>query len=157
MKRKAGFSLVEMMIVVAIMVVLMVGLYTVLNTGNALWQESENEVAIQRDARNVLWNIAKDMRMASGADIEQAAGTSSLTFSHPTEGEIVYTWSDSGGNANRILRQSPSKTRIVANNISALTFTDQGSSSLLVNVTVSRSLKPGTVSSFNASQEVTYR
>ena len=156
MRTDNGFSMVEMLVVVAIFTMLMSGLFTTLSVGNASWQSSENGVAIQRDARNALWAMTKDLRKASGAVITQSAGSTTLVFTHPTDGAVTYSWVNSGAGAKQIIRTTAAATRILANNISALTFTDQ-STSMLINMTVTRTPQLGVPASFSLAQEVAYR
>ncbi|MDO8674768.1 MAG: prepilin-type N-terminal cleavage/methylation domain-containing protein [Candidatus Omnitrophota bacterium] len=156
MRTNSGFSMVEMLVVVGIFTMMMAGLYTALAAGNVSWQASENGVAIQRDARNALWVMAKDLRKGSGAAITQSVGSTTLIFTHPTDGSVTYTWSDSGANAKKLIRQMTASSRILANNISALTFTDQ-TTSILISTTVTRSPTVGPSASLTLSQEVAYR
>ncbi len=156
MRTNGGFSMVEMLVVVGIFTMLMAGLFTGLAAGNASWQASENGVAIQRDARNALWAMTKDLRKASAAVITQSSGSATLVFTHPTDGSVTYTWSNSGANAQKLIRQMTASSRTLASNISALTFTNQ-TTSILISMTVTRSPTVGPSASLTLSQEVAYR
>ena len=156
MKKNGGFSMVEMLVVVAVFTMIMAGLFTTLVTGNTLWRSSEDAVAIQRDARNALWQMTKDMRKGSGAVVTQSSGSTAVSFTHPTDGNVTYTWANSGANANKLIRQTATVSRTLANYISTLTFTNQ-TTSMLISMTVTRSSQPGPSQNLTMSQEVAYR
>ncbi len=156
MKTKRGFSLVELLMVTGIFTMIMGGLVMTLLAGNRSWDASENAVAIQRDARNAMWSMTKDLRKASGATISQSSSGATLNFTHPTDGAVTYSWALGGGNAKKVFRQTATKTRTVASNISALSFTDQ-STSMLITMTVSRKGALGPTANLTMAQEVAYR
>ena len=152
-----GFSMVEIMVVTAIFALMVSGLLTSLAVGNRSWQNSENGVAIVRDARNALWVMSKDLRKGSGSTLTQSASAVTLVFSTPSEGSVTYSWANSGANTNQLIRTTATRTRILANKISALSFTDQ-STSMKINLTVTRTPDAGGSSSnMSLVEEVAYR
>lgn len=76
----AGFSIVEMMFVVAILLVMLTGGYMVLFSGQEAWQTTETQIRVQEGLRHTLDRVSKELR-ESGAN---AVGTLQVVITDNT-------------------------------------------------------------------------
>ena len=156
MKNLKGMTLVEMMVTVVLFSFIVAASVTVFAAGNSTWNNYEASIATQREARNALTMLTKDLREASSISITQDSSSATLSFSRPVIGSVTYTWSAAGGTPKKIIRQNQSVTRIVAQDISNLAFTDNGSN-IVVNITSSKVAVNGPTCTFNVKEKVAIR
>ncbi len=149
-------SLVEVMVGTVIFMSMMAGAYAAFLTGNRSWSTYENNVALQREARGAILAMVPELREAESIVITQSSGSSTISFSTETLGSVSYSWSNSGGNANKIIRTVGSATRTLAQNISALSFTNS-SSAILVDLTATKTPSLGAATSFSLKEKVALR
>jgi prepilin-type N-terminal cleavage/methylation domain-containing protein len=156
--RSAGFTLVEVMISVAIFALLMGALMTSLVTGRAAWEASQNGLEVQAQARSALWVLSKDLRQAGVTlDVAQSPTSVAITFSHPADGAVTYTWvKDPVTGLGDVTRLTASRTRIIARNISAFSVTNNGTD-VLINVTATHMSATKKLDSMSLSQKVVMR
>ncbi len=150
-----GFTLVEMLFSLMIFIIIVGGLYTAFNSGSRAWSKYQNNITLQRDARGALTVMTKDMREATGLSITQNATSAAVSFS-TSLGSVSYSWTTTGGNANKIIRVNGAMTRTIANNISALAFTDS-TSAVLVDITASKPQTTDQVSNFRLREKIAKR
>ena len=62
-----------------------------------------------------------------------------LNFLKPSAGQISYLWNGNGEDANKLVRQDSSGTRIIANNISSVNYVLTGD---LISIDISARSKP---------------
>ncbi len=154
--RKKAFTLVEMMISTAIFAALIGALYTVFASGKFSWASFENKVIVQREVRQALSKMNKELREASGISLNQYAGNTTLNFTKGALGTVTYQWSNTGSDANAILRTNQSATTIIAHNISLLSFTSDASS-ITIDITALKGLWGGAVNSYHLKQKIALR
>lgn len=159
MKRRAndrGISLVEVMVTVAILTVLIAALYAGFSSGHISWRTYENNITTQREARQALLNMKKELREASGITITQDADSATISFTRLDVGNITYSWNSAGNDANRIIRQLNGANTILANSISALSFTSNANS-ITINITATKSSAGGGQGWFTLTEKVALR
>lgn len=110
-RNQKGFSLVELMIVVAIFVAMMTAVYAMLTQGQSAWLTTDVQVQLQQDLRQTVEKISKELRETgsdSGGTMQVtifdgtgAGGSDILRFSMPvicqTGGSVI---NESGDVAN---------------------------------------------------------
>jgi len=132
-----GLTLTEVMVSTVIFSFILGGLYATLTVGRISWQSYDSAVRAQREARNVLTVLAKDFRVAENVIVTQSTGSVLLAYSHPDDGAINCNWASTGADAGRIIRQTTSANRIIANDVSAFSVTETPDEvSMTVEVTV---------------------
>ena len=159
MKKKinnSGISLVEMMVTVAIFAVLVGALYSGFSAGSISWRTYENNIATQREARQALLNMRRELREASGISITQDSDSATISFTRTDVGGVTYSWSTTGGDANKIIRQFGGVDTVLANSISALSFTSDATS-VTINITATKSSTGGQPGTFNLVEKVALR
>ncbi|MBN1586008.1 MAG: prepilin-type N-terminal cleavage/methylation domain-containing protein [Candidatus Omnitrophica bacterium] len=149
MSRRRGVTLVELMVTVAV-----VGVVTAIGTGALIsgrrgWQASENQIAIQRYARQGLQRMSKELKRASASTVvgvpADGSGHNSIQFQiaesfDSNSGNIV--WSQpvryvlGGADGEQLIRSQGGQTEILANYISSVTFARSNADPNLVAVTV---------------------
>ena len=77
MKKKA-FTLVEVMIVIAILGILSIGVISLFKSTRDLWDYSDQQVDVQQSARNALNEMSKYIKQAKKSEVN--VGTSSIEF-----------------------------------------------------------------------------
>ncbi len=121
-----GLTLTEVMVATVIFTFLLGGLYATLTVGRVSWQSYDAAVRAQREARNALSVLGKDFRVAKNLIITNGAGTVLLAYNHPDDGAVNCSWSDSGSDAGKIIRQTTARDWILATDVSAFSVTDSG-------------------------------
>jgi prepilin-type N-terminal cleavage/methylation domain-containing protein len=144
-----GFSLVEVMIAVAISSVLMYTLFVVMRTSNEQMQSAEVKMTIQDSARESLYKMIQEIRLSAPSRVTIGMGGTSIQFyipdaSAPLNADYTVDWNVAdlvtytlGGTNNRqILRTSNGQTTVMANDVSSVSFTGDATPPNVVTVTV---------------------
>lgn len=141
MKNNYGFTLIELMVVVAIMTIVISSLFGVLTVARQAWSIGSMRVELQQEIRKAIDTITKELRQTGISTIigVPADGNlyTSIIFQIPddidADGDIIdaggsIEWGAPityamGGLANeQILRTSGGSTKVVSNKVSSLQF-----------------------------------
>ena len=131
-----GFSLIEMMVVVAILGLIVLGLVTFFTGGAKSWVAGQSQLEAQRNARQAMDRMVREIREGNSFTI--STDNKSVTISYPTSfGKSSVTYSLSSTTISR--DGSP-----VINNVKTLEFTSTDSSKvhILLEVDVDNDGKP---------------
>lgn len=121
---KKGFTLIEILVCIAILSLVIAGIYGILNVGNMTYNEDMGLVDLQQPTRQTMDGMIREIRQ-SGRPLYNIAidnDGKGITFSTPDTPSIRY-YLDT--NSRQIIRQQPAgtgQTRILANNINGLSF-----------------------------------
>ena len=151
-----AITLVEIMVTLLIFSLVISGLYLTFMTGNRSWAVTSTSVLLQQETRGALLAMVKELREASNIFITQDSGGVTINFNRPTIGIVSYSWSREGDNARKIIRKNLTNTRILANNISALSFT-YFKNAVLIDVTAATTQEGEQPASFNLKEKVALR
>ena len=152
----SGFTLVEILISSVIFAMLVGALYSVFSVGNAAWVKYDCSIATQRQARQALSQMTKELREASSISITQTTDNATISFYRSGVGSISYIWNATGTNAKRILRSYSAIPTIVAEDISALAFTDH-SNAVTIELTSAKQAPTGGTLEFSLKEKVALR
>ena len=131
-----GFSLIEMMVVVAILGLIVLGLVTFFTGGAKSWVAGHSQLEAQRNARQTMDLMVREIREGNSFTI--STDNKSITISYPTSfGKSSVTYSLSSTTISRDV--SP-----VINNVKTLkfTYTDSSKVHILLEVDVDNDGKP---------------
>ncbi|MGD9015047.1 MAG: prepilin-type N-terminal cleavage/methylation domain-containing protein [Candidatus Omnitrophota bacterium] len=116
-----GFTLIEVLVVVAILSIVIAAIYVVLNIANVTYNLDLGILDLQQNARIAMDWMIKELRESAPGDVSIGAGNDDITFDTPNESNIRY-YLDTG--QDQIIRKYPPGTeRIIANDIGNLNFT----------------------------------
>lgn len=128
-KANPGFTIVEVMVTLAIFSIVVSGIYQVFVGGQRAWDNDLGMLDIQQSTRRGLYSITSEIRAASLASITMGAGCDHITspescnqaiFDVPSENNIQFFYDS---NANQLIRQdSSANQRILASDISNVYF-----------------------------------
>jgi len=155
-KDNKGVTLTEVMVATVIFAFIMGGLYTTLLAGNASWRNQEIAIRSQQEARKAAIQMARDFRIATGILITQSQNTVAVAFNLPGEGAVNYSWDTSGGNANRIIRQNTTNSRILAQDISSLSIINS-SNNVVIDITATTQSDRGESNTYQLVKKVAKR
>ncbi len=156
-KRNSGMTLVEIMVSTVIFVVIVAVLYAGLLAANNTWFVYRGTIETQRQARLAITKMVKDIREATNIAISQNSTSASISFTKPGYGDVSYTWTNQGDNANKIYRQhGASSLVIIAQDITSLSFTNTGEA-IIVALTASEVTGTGQSTSFSMSEKIALR
>lgn len=146
-----GFSLLEMMLVIAISTVMMYVLFAALRAGDRQIQAAQVKMAIQESAREGLYRMIQEIRMSAPGRID-ITGEDTIEFEIPDEGDRVtegyqINWDSAqtvryergGDGGNQIIRTNVStgEVSVIGNDITALEFEGNDASPEIVTITLS--------------------
>lgn len=114
-KNKKGLSLIELMVVIAILSLIILGLVTFFTGGVRSWITGQNQLSAQRNARQAMDRMVREIREAS--NIIDSSTSSKINFNTPWSTNLIYSWS--GNKWDPILEG----TNPLINNVQSVTFT----------------------------------
>ena len=146
-KNNKGFTLLEIIIVVFLFSIISAAIFSVLATAKNSLSAGESQISVQQACRNGLDAMIKELRQTNALKIADvpANGTnySAITFQIPTAiSETGITWSSNinyslgGLNGAQLLRTQSGSQKVLANNISALSFNRSAANPNVVNISV---------------------
>jgi len=123
---KRGFTLIEILISIAILSIVVTGIIAVLRIGDMAWHSDMGLVDLQQAARQVMDGMVREIRQSLASTVTIGATGADITFSIPNIPNIKYYLSNA-----QIIRQQPAgtgTTKVLANAINNLSFCwDHGS------------------------------
>ena len=156
-KNTKAMSLVEILMAVSIFTVVIAGLYSAFSVGNRSWKVYSATIMFQEETRRAFFSMVNELREAKNIFITKDSNSLTINFFKPSMGIVSYAWSNSGNNANKIVRQQDSKTRVLANNISLLSFDYPTNSAIIVDVTATITPIQGEETNFHLKGKVALR
>lgn len=141
-KNPRGISLVEVMVTTVLSVSILAGITTTFMVGQRTWNYYVDSIMIRQQVRMALMALTSELREAKGALVikDDALPGVRLNFLKPSAGQISYLWNGSGEDANKLIRQDHSGTRVIAINISSVNYVITGD---LIFIDISAASKPG--------------
>lgn len=147
LKKTKGLTLIEIIIVVALFSILLAAVFTALATARTSWKSGGSQLSVQQEARRGLGSMVRELRQARLSTIAgvPANGTAyaSITFQIPqTISESSTTWSTNiqyslgGLNSSQLIRTQDGNQRVLANNISGLSFSRAASKPETMNISI---------------------
>jgi len=128
-KVKKGFTLIEIMITMAIFLVIVGAIHRIYIAGQKAWDSDSGLLDLQQSIRPGLYSVAKEARAASLASMAMGVGCDhltasencdSITFNTPSENNIKFFHNSA---KKQLIRQKSSeKERILATNITDVYF-----------------------------------
>ncbi|MDO8602712.1 MAG: prepilin-type N-terminal cleavage/methylation domain-containing protein [Candidatus Omnitrophota bacterium] len=160
-KNHKGFTLLEIMMVAFLFSIISAAIFSVLSTGRNSLSAGESQIGVQQACRNGLDSMIKELRQAGVSTITgvPANGTnySAITFQIPTAIDAAgITWSSGvqyalgGLNGAQLLRTQSGIQKVLANNISALSFNRSAANPNVVNINITA--QKNTFPGFTAQQ-----
>lgn len=152
-----GFTLVEIMVVVALSAIIFYGIFAMLRMGSIQANVAGVRMTINGSAREGMTRVLQELREASPDSFSW--GTNTVTFSNPEtvndDGSI--TWSDPieySVDGTQLLRTQAGQVSVVANDVQSVTFTgdDEDDPSI---VTVEMVIQRQTVQGRTYSETIT--
>lgn len=153
MKKNSGLTLIETIIVIFLFSIVLASIYNILTTSRFSWKSASSQLTVQQEARRGLNTMLKELRQArlstiSGVPVD-GMPHSSITFQIPESiTESGVTWSSNiqyslgGLNSAQLIRTQDSGQRVLANNISILTFDRSPSSpdTITINIATQKNI-----------------
>lgn len=114
---KKGFTLVEVLISMAIALFIVLGVYAVLNIGNATWFTDMGMLDLQQEARLAMDGMTREIRQSSPAGVSITNGGERAEFYIPdVPNGITYFLQN-----NQLVREHPAGTeKVLANDLTSL-------------------------------------
>lgn len=144
---KAGLTLIEIIVVIFLFSIISAAIFSVLATGRNSLTSGESQIGVQQACRNGLDAMVKELRQAGVSTITgvpaNSANYSSIMFQIPAAiAETGITWSGNiqytlgGLNGSQLIRTQSGSQRVLANNISALSFNRASANPNVVNISI---------------------
>lgn len=93
-----GFTLIELMVVIAIFTVILGASYALMSSGKMIWYSGDVKVELQQDLRQAMDDMSFEISESSPTRIAIAAGGNSITLQTPVDENGSGTWEDTDGN-----------------------------------------------------------
>lgn len=160
-KNNKGMTLLEIIIAACLFSIISAAIFSVLATGRNSLTAGESQVGAQQACRNGLDSMIKELRQAGVSTIQGVPGDgvnyNSITFQIPASiaasgvtwtGNINYSLG--GLNGAQLLRTQSGSQKVLANNISALSFNRSAVNPNVVNISITA--QKNTFPGFTAQQ-----
>jgi type II secretory pathway pseudopilin PulG len=120
--RRAGLSLLEMMVATAIMATLMGSVVVVIRSGNAVWTAEKNDLDVLENGYGVLRHFVQQLRQANSISNISAANETAGSLSFLTSAGATRTWSRNSA-TSQVSFNNGTGNQLLAKSINQLTFT----------------------------------
>lgn len=123
-----GFSLVELLVAMGLLVILLAGVFGILSVSVSSWMQGSSKTEVQQVARQAMDSMVREIQYASSITRNNATSLTITTVQAGTSKTINY-YLDTAANPHIIYRNDGSGARpltggsTISVNISALTFT----------------------------------
>jgi len=139
-----AFTLVEILVVVALLGLIVQAIFSVFNVGRDTFFSSGSSLQLQQSLRLAMDGMSREIRQSSASRVTLSNADTQIDFTIPIDitpltysGNITYFLNSN----NQIMREHPSGTRkVIANDISALTFTQAGNQ-IEIEITAAKTVK----------------
>ncbi|MDP8211846.1 MAG: prepilin-type N-terminal cleavage/methylation domain-containing protein [Candidatus Zapsychrus exili] len=131
MESNKGFSLIEMMISLAIFSFIASGLYSILMVSNNSWHTHVANIDAQGQARLTADFLARELRTAEAILIIQDENSVNLSFSVPGADNVAYSWDKFGEHNDQLIRTTSENSRIVARDVFSLSIVEDNDEVLI--------------------------
>ena len=120
-----GFTLIELMVVVAILSIIILGLVSLFSGGVRSWVAGQNQLKAQREARQVMDRMVREIREASYID-DGSSNIYTIEFYNPNRNkEIKYSY-------NEIDKEIKEGSTSLIKNVSSFSFSYYDNNGLVV-------------------------
>jgi prepilin-type N-terminal cleavage/methylation domain-containing protein len=168
LKSQKGFTLLELMVTMSIVVIMSYCLFLALRAGDEQRQAADAKMLIYDSAREGLYKMVQEIRQTAPSRVTIGVGSSDITFSIPNSATPVdattysvdwttaqqVTYAIGGTNNNQVIRTVGGVSTVVAHDVTALTFTGNATppSVITVRMSVQHSTAGGRTMPANAIQ-----
>ena len=146
-----AFTLVETLIALGISTAVIAGVYVAFMTGSQSWVRFSQDTILKNELRRAMTSMTSDLRDAGSITIFEEEGGLMVNFIKPKEGMISYRWNNAGPDSGKIVRIHESAKRVLAHQISSLSFQYPHDNFLLIEVT------SGTARQFRLQEQIALR
>ena len=112
LSNKKGFSLIELMVVVVILGLMVLGLVTFFTGGARSWISGQSQLKAQRETRQVMDRMVREIREADLIDTSSNSGSLSFTTPFDSLETITYSYSSIDKILSREKGSGPNATLI---------------------------------------------
>lgn len=155
MKNKLGFTLIELMVSMALFSMMMLLVGMVMQRAEAQTNLNENRMIIQENLREGLYKMGQEIRESSPTQLSITNGGTQLSFRIPANvsNSGVIAWSSPilyqvGGNGTQLIRTDTGTgvSTVLANHVQTVTFTSAGAAATITyDLTLRRTLTNGRI------------
>ena len=137
---KRGVTIIEMLLVAALLCIIILATFTVLTTGRKSWQIGVVKVELQQEARRAMDVMVRELRNAESVEADDFVGGVSTDFIEFTlqGAAIQYTV-----NANRLVRNPVELTPVLANDVHSVDFHLFGNNTIYIILTMQKTAASG--------------
>lgn len=164
MRGQAGFTLLELLLVLGIFTLVFGSVFQIMQRGQMSWFIADAEVELQQQLRIGMDKITRELSQASSANLSINAAQDGVTFAIPSgynAGAIVWgssiQYSRGGTNNQQLLRTSNAETTVLVNHITNAVFTQPTAGVLSIDLTVGKNAATGHAVSKTLSSQVNLR
>ena len=155
MKKKSGFTIVEMMVTLVISVVIFGVLFSFLLAGQRSWHTEEGYIQVGQEARRAMGRMTR--RLRGSEIISCTAGSVTFCLNSNTNTYTIDSADiNNDGLTNQIVYFGSGGTNVVANFIEDVSFTN-GVSGLTIGITASKETLQGDTVANTVSGKITLR
>ncbi len=161
-----GFSLLELMVSMSVLLVLLASVSAALTSGNRLWGISQAQTDISASARNALYRMAEELSQAGRNTVNISPGSDIITFQTPasfTGGDISWgnqiQYSLGGLNGQQLLHTDLVTTdlEIWGNYITLLRFNRIAVDTIEIQLSISKQSVKGDILTMQLGSQIQMR
>lgn len=142
-KQLHGYTLVEVLITCVIFTLILESVYTTLWVGQKAWKNYSENVLLKENVRRAMVGMSNELREAKNISIIKDEHEHSITVNFDTASvsTVSYSWSETGENAYKIIRKNYDNSRILASNITYLSFDQPQDNEIIIDVAAGKDKK----------------
>lgn len=156
---RRGFTFVEILISMAIVAGMSLVLIATLRSGQQSWQVEEARMSVSLELRRSVDAMSRELANTQMGRVQFLDGNRRVVFQVPEDlngdgtvldsaGTIEWspntvTYALGGVDGNQVIRTQGAATRVLANGVTTLSFTPQGSETVQISVTARRGATTG--------------
>lgn len=131
----------EIMVTAAIFSLISAGIYTTFMIGTRSWVYYNDTVILKQEVRRSIFAIGQELREGRNIFINKDPHGVTINFYRPAVGNISFSWSDQGENANKIIRKLRDQERVLASHIKNLSFQQDTTKDVTIDVRATKALQ----------------
>jgi hypothetical protein len=141
LKNYKAITLIEVTMTAVIFTLVASGIYTTFMIGTRSWVYYNDTVILKQEVRRSIFGITQELREAKNIFINKDPNGVTINFYRPMVGNVSYSWTSQGADANKIIRKLKNEQRVLASHVAELSFNQETTDDVTIEVRATKFLQ----------------